>query len=66
VGKGIANPLATMLAGSMMLDFLGEADAARRIDQAVRAVLAGGSAVTPDLGGHGTTRGVTDAVVGRL
>src|SRR6185503_4238551 len=51
VGKGIANPLATMLAGAMMVDFLGEADAAARIDAAVRAVLAEGRAVTPDLGG---------------
>jgi tartrate dehydrogenase/decarboxylase/D-malate dehydrogenase len=63
VGKGVANPLATMLAGAMMLDFLGEADAASQIDRAVRAVLAAGSAVTPDLGGSGTTHGVTDAVL---
>jgi tartrate dehydrogenase/decarboxylase/D-malate dehydrogenase len=65
-GKGIANPLATMLAGAMMLEFLGEADAAARVDQAVRAVLSDGSAVTPDLGGAGTTRGVTEAVLSRL
>ena len=65
-GKGLANPLATMLAGAMMLDFLGEADAAGRIDGAVRAVLAEGRAVTPDLGGTGTTRGVTDAVLARV
>jgi len=63
VGKGVANPLATMLAGAMMLEFLGEADAAARVDRAVRAVLAAGTAVTPDLGGTGTTRGVTDAVL---
>jgi len=66
VGKGIANPLATMLAGAMMLDFLGETDAAARVDAAVRAVLADGRAVTPDLGGPGTTQGVTDAVLARL
>jgi len=66
VGKGIANPLATMLAGAMMLDFLGEAHASMTIDRAVRAVLADGSAVTPDLGGSGTTRTVTDAVASRL
>jgi tartrate dehydrogenase/decarboxylase / D-malate dehydrogenase len=63
VGKGIANPLATMLASAMMLDFLNEADAAARIDRAVRAVLAEGKVLTPDLGGSGTTRGVTDAVL---
>ena len=66
VGKGIANPLATMLAGAMMVDFLGEADAAARIDAAVRAVLAEGRAVTPDLGGAGTTRTATEAVLARL
>ena len=63
VGKGIANPLATMLAGAMMVDFLGETASAVRIDQAVRAVLAEGRGVTPDLGGSGTTRTVTDAVL---
>src|SRR5262245_30075526 len=63
VGKGVANPLATMLAGAMMADFLGEAGAAARIESAVRAVLADGRSVTPDLGGKGTTRGVTDAVL---
>jgi len=66
VGKGIANPLATMLAGAMMLDFLGEAAASAALDQAVRAVLAEGRVLTPDLGGSGTTRGVTDAVATRL
>ena len=66
MGKGIANPLATMLAGAMMLEFLGEADAAARVDRAVRDVLSDGRAVTPDLGGGGTTRGVTEAVLSRL
>ena len=65
-GKGIANPLATMLAGAMMLDFLGETDPAARIEHAVRGVLSDGRAVTPDLGGAGTTRTVTDAVLARL
>src|SRR5262245_8766119 len=65
-GKGIANPLATMLAGAMMLDFLGEKDAAVRVEQAVRGVLADGTAVTPDLGGSSTTRSVTDAVLASI
>jgi len=65
-GKGIANPLATMLAGAMMLDFLGETDPAARIEHAVRGVLSDGRAVTPDLGGAGTTRTVTDAVLALL
>jgi tartrate dehydrogenase/decarboxylase / D-malate dehydrogenase len=65
-GKGIANPLATMLAGAMMLDFLGEAHAAARVDAAVRAVLSEGRALTRDLGGSAATAHVTDAVRSRL
>jgi tartrate dehydrogenase/decarboxylase/D-malate dehydrogenase len=65
-GKGVANPMAAMLAGAMMLDFLGQADAARRIDAAVRGVLADGGPLTPDLGGSGTTRSVAAAVLQRL
>jgi tartrate dehydrogenase/decarboxylase/D-malate dehydrogenase len=66
VGKGIANPLAAMLAGGMMLEFLGEADAAARVETAVRGVLADGRVLTPDLGGSGTTGAVADAVLARL
>ena len=65
-GRGIANPMAAMLAGSMMLDFLGEHDAAFRLDRAVVQVLADRRQVTPDLGGSGTTATVADAVVGEL
>jgi len=65
-GRGTANPLAAMLAGVMMLEFLGETDAAGRVERAVRAVLADGRALTPDLGGRGTTAGVTGAVLAGL
>jgi tartrate dehydrogenase/decarboxylase / D-malate dehydrogenase len=61
-GRGIANPMATMLAGAMMLDFLGEGEAARAIERAVRRVLAERTAVTPDLGGAATTDEVAAAV----
>jgi tartrate dehydrogenase/decarboxylase / D-malate dehydrogenase len=62
-GRGIANPMATMLAGAMMLDFLGEAEAAARLEGSVIRVLAAGAGVTPDLGGNGTTEAVTDLVI---
>ncbi len=65
-GRGIANPMATMLAGAMMLDFLGEPAAARSIENAVIAVLASGDGLTPDLGGSGTTDTVTDRVLAQL
>ena len=65
-GRGIANPMATMLAGAMMLEFLGQATAARVVDQAVLAVLAERRDLTPDLGGTGTTRTATDAVMAHV
>jgi isocitrate dehydrogenase (NAD+) len=46
---GIANPTATILAGAMMLEHLGEVDAARRVEAAVRETIREGLRVTPDL-----------------
>jgi tartrate dehydrogenase/decarboxylase/D-malate dehydrogenase len=62
-GRGIANPMAAMLAGAMMLDFLGEGAAAKLVESAVLRVLADQRDVTPDLGGTGTTESVTAAVL---
>jgi isocitrate/isopropylmalate dehydrogenase len=66
VGRGVANPMAQMLSGAMMLDFLGESNAAERLERAVLDVLAAGREITPDLGGTGTTERVTKAVVATL
>jgi len=49
----------------MMMQWLGEAEAAERIEQAVEAALARG-ARTPDLGGQSSTGDVTRAVVREL
>jgi tartrate dehydrogenase/decarboxylase/D-malate dehydrogenase len=65
-GRGIANPLATILAGAMMIDFLGQVDSAAAVDRAVRAVLADGTSLTADLGGSATTKDVTEAVLSRV
>jgi len=65
-GRGIANPMATMLAGAEMLRFLGESAAAADLERAVLEVLTRPAAVTPDLGGTGTTRSVTDDVIALL
>jgi tartrate dehydrogenase/decarboxylase/D-malate dehydrogenase len=65
-GRGIANPLATILAGAMMLEFLGEAEAARGIEASVVAVLSEGAPLTADLGGQATTSDVTLAVADRV
>ena len=65
-GRGLANPLATILSAAMMLDFLGQPQAAAAIQAAVRAVLQDGDALTADLGGNASTRQCADAVVGKL
>src|SRR5207237_5863854 len=62
-GRGIANPMAAMLAGAMMLDFLGEGAAAKLMESAVLRVLADQRDLTPDLGGTGTTESVSAAVL---
>ncbi len=65
-GKGIANPLATILAAGMMLDFLNEKQAAHSIYQAVAQHLKEGCQKTPDLGGSATSREATDEILGYL
>jgi tartrate dehydrogenase/decarboxylase/D-malate dehydrogenase len=64
-GRGVANPLAQVASCAMMLDHLGEAEAARRIEAAVDAVLAGPIS-TPDLGGTAGTADVRDALLDQL
>jgi len=65
-GKGIANPMAAMLASRMMLDYLGEKRLAERIESAIITVLKEGKVLTPDLGGSSSTTQVTDAVIDAL
>jgi tartrate dehydrogenase/decarboxylase/D-malate dehydrogenase len=60
-GKGIANPVASFWTAAMMLDHLGETQAAATLMRAVEQVC-GAGLLTPDLGGKATTREVTDAV----
>jgi tartrate dehydrogenase/decarboxylase/D-malate dehydrogenase len=62
-GKGIANPIGTFWTGSMMLEHLGEPNAAARLMRAIERVTADPALHTPDLGGTATTRQVTDAVI---
>jgi isocitrate dehydrogenase (NAD+) len=65
-GKDVANPTAMILSAVMMLRYLGEGDAAAAIEAALSNVLADPRLVTPDLGGAGGTRKMTEAVVERL
>jgi tartrate dehydrogenase/decarboxylase/D-malate dehydrogenase len=65
-GKGVVNPLATVLSAAMMLDHLGMVAASREVESAIAEVLAEGQVRTPDLGGKSSTVEVTDAVLGKL
>ena len=62
-GRGIANPVAAILAAQMMLESLGEKEAAECIHSAVSLYLKNGLKRTPDLGGNARTQEVTDEIV---
>ena len=64
-GKGIANPLAAILAVAMLLDHFGQREHGDRVRQAVEHVLVHGPH-TPDLGGPATTAQVTQAVKSQI
>jgi isocitrate dehydrogenase (NAD+) len=65
-GRGVANPLAMILSGAMLLRHVGEAGAAGAVEAAVDRVLAAGEARTPDLGGSSSTEDVARAVASAL
>ena len=65
-GKGVANPIGQIWSGAMMLEHLGEGEAARAIESAIETVLEDGSVLTRDMGGNAGTvemgRAVEDVV----
>ncbi len=65
-GKGIANPLALLLAGCLMLDHVGRPAVARRIRRAIDFALKQDGIRTPDLGGRHKTGDFVKAVIGNL
>ena len=66
-GQGIANPIATIWTLAMMLEHLGESEAAQACEEAMEAVLtAGPESRTKDLGGTATTASCTEAVIQTL
>jgi isocitrate dehydrogenase (NAD+) len=65
-GQGVANPSALLLAACLMLDHLGEGDAASRIRDALKATLASPGHRTRDLGGSASTRDFTEALLRNL
>jgi isocitrate dehydrogenase (NAD+) len=65
-GQNKANPTALILSGVLMLRHLGRPDAATRVEDALRSVIAEGKATTYDLGGSAGTSQFADAIVERL
>ena len=65
-GKNIINPTATLLSAAMLLDYLGFADAARRLERALEATYAKGDALPPDQGGSASTSEFCSSVGRRL
>jgi tartrate dehydrogenase/decarboxylase/D-malate dehydrogenase len=65
-GKGIANPIASIWSGQLLLDHLGEQEAAATLMRAIEEALAAGEVRTPDLGGTATTRQLGEAIRAHL
>ena len=65
-GQGLANPTALLMSSILMLDYLGERSAARRIETALEKVYSEGQHTTKDVGGSAGTQQFTDAVVAAL
>jgi NADP-dependent isocitrate dehydrogenase len=65
-GQNKVNPIATILAGKMMLDWLGETDKGRKVEQAVAAVIKEGKVRTYDMGGNASTMDIANAIAGHM
>ncbi len=65
-GKGVANPIALMLAAALMLDHVGLLDKGTRLREAIDATLNVDKVRTGDLGGSANTKAFTEALVSRI
>jgi isocitrate dehydrogenase (NAD+) len=65
-GRNQANPMALILSAVMMLEHMGEMEAAVRVRAAVLAVLREGKRLTPDLGGKAGTTEIAEAIASRV
>jgi tartrate dehydrogenase/decarboxylase/D-malate dehydrogenase len=65
-GKGIANPIAQIWSGAMMLEHLGEKRAAQAVEKAIFNVLARSFVRTRDIGGKASTRDMGEAIAAEV
>lgn len=65
-GKNIANPIALILSGALLLDYIGELEAGNRVRAAVADVLREGKHMPKDLGGSASTSEVEEAIATRI
>jgi tartrate dehydrogenase/decarboxylase/D-malate dehydrogenase len=65
-GRGIANPIGQIWSGAMLMEHMGEPEAARAIERAIETVLAEGGPRTPDIGGQAKTADLGKAVADAL
>lgn len=65
-GKGLANPIALLRSAAMLLEHIGQRQAARKIEDSVRRTLAAGRGLTRDLGGDGNTASITAQLIANL
>ncbi len=65
-GRNVANPSAMIMASVLMLGYIGESEAARKIEAALAHLVEEGQKVTPDIGGSAGTREMARALAERL
>ncbi|MBV9125205.1 MAG: NAD-dependent isocitrate dehydrogenase, partial [Planctomycetes bacterium] len=65
-GKGLANPMALLRSGVLLLEHIGQRRPAQRIEESVRRTLQRGVGLTRDLGGDGNTASITEQLIANL
>lgn len=65
-GRDVVNPSALILSGALLLEHLGEDDAAERVREAVAKVIRRGEVTTYDLGGTASTSAMTRAIIAAI
>src|SRR5262249_31721935 len=65
-GKGVANPIALLRSAALLLEYIGQRQAAARIEASVRRTLQAGVGLTRDLKGDGNTATITEQLIANL